>query len=612
MFTPDQLTLSRIKIVKQSITNRAPKFVHLAGHSIFMHRMSVLLERHFRPDEHAFLLLDANDHGPFAYPQNFLPVMPCMLGMPGVRRLLDGAQKIFVHSIWAEPFTDLLLATPGAPEKTRWIAWGADLYDYPATAKTRALVSRLHGVVAHTPEEWRLAREKFGADLMWVGWGPFYDSGEMEPAYGDLREPDTATRGRARVLVGHRAYEGLRHREIFRMLGTRFPNKLDVYSVLAYGDKDYAGKVISEGREIFGENFHPVTNFVPAQDYYEFLKGMDVGIFAQERSQGLGNITCLLYHGKKVFIRKGSPNSTFLSILGAETGYIEDLSDLDFEGFVGAANPMANHRAMKRLKNGDLARLEWQKLLYGTPLRKDGGDLAPVYADYSDDRLETIAKDDYWRQVRRTRDGLPFPDEQMEIIYGEIRKALQFVPDDVLLDLACGNGRLAQEFVPSVAGYQGVDLSPRLIRVARDNFSSCGSSFAEGDIEDWLENAANPEKYTKCLIYGAIAYFSVASIHHILLLLNRRFRNVGRVFIGPVPDKDRCGEFYRTNDHDTGDFTSSIGMWHRRDDFMRMASDCGWQAEILPLPEESWQAGYRFNVILTRNASTEACHEKDH
>lgn len=603
MFTKDQIDLSRIRIIKLALTKKTVKFVHLAGNSIFMHRMSILLKKNFNLEEHIFLLLDANDHGNYVYPSNFFPVTPDMLALPGITGIINRAQKIFIHSLWSDAFIDLLMTTSGAPEKTQWIAWGADLYDYPATPKRKALVARLQGIIVHTPEEWIIACEKFASNIMWTGWGPFYDSGEMKLEYDAFQEGVLKKdRSRINVLVGHRAYEGLDHENIFRLLARKFSGKLDVFSVLAYGNRNYTQRVIAVGKEVWGENFHPVTTFVSATEYYAFLKNMDIGIFAQERSQGLGNITSLLYLGKKVFIRKNSPNSSFLSMLGAECGFVEELDNLDLDRFRFNNRVIANHKAMKRLKNGDLAKMEWQKILYGTPLRYDNSELAPAYADYSDERLKKIGKENFWVQVRRTRNGEPFPDDQMEIIYNEIKRILQFNPDDVLLDLACGNGRLAQEFIPLIAGYHGVDLSSGLIQIARENFSSKTSTFTESDIESWLDREIAPDRYTKCLFYGGIAYFSIASIHHILLLLNRKFRNIGKVFVGPIPDRDKSGDFYMTNDYDLNDFTSSIGMWHRRDDFRIIAENCGWDAQILSLPETAWQNGYRFNTVLTRKS----------
>ena len=84
--------------------------------------------------------------------------------------------------------------------------------------------------------------------------------------------------------------------------------KLDyeVYSPLSYGDMLYANLVESEGIRLLGKKFHPIRSLMHANDYYNFLKSIDIGIFDSKRQAGAGNIFHLLGYGKSVYINKQS------------------------------------------------------------------------------------------------------------------------------------------------------------------------------------------------------------------------------------------------------------------------------------------------------------------
>ena len=600
MFTPEHYALSNIKLLKWPLAPRPVKFVHLAGRSIFMRRFGDLLEKHFNPAEHLFLLLDANDHGEIALSENMLPVEPGTLALPGVRLILENAQKIFIHSLWHPAFTRLLLNTPGALPKTDWIVWGGDLFDTAFDQQTVKMVQQLHGVIAHTPLEWKMVREKFDCALPWTGWGPFYDSGEMQEDFSTL--PLKTPQPPLNILVGHRAHPGLEHKKIFQKLEKNFHGSVNVICPLPYGNAAYRDDVIKAGKKIFGANFFPITTFLPPQEYYKLLQRIDVGIFAQERTMCLGSITSLLYLGKKVFIRKNTVNDQFLAMLGAELPDVDELDTLDVAQLALNPGREQNYHAVQRLRSGDIAQQEWQKILYDTPLPADRAVLPKGLADYVE-RPGELPKDAFWDQVRRTYRGREFEPEQLQLIYSTIRHELALGPGDVLLDLACGNGRLGSEFFGVVRAYHGVDLSPALIDIARENFAGGNATFEVADIEAWLETTPDPQKFTKCLFYGAAAYFTVQALHNILSLLNVRFSGLERVLVSPVPDIDRAAEFFNGKTPDLFDHFSAIGMWHHRRDFCKMAQDCGWQVEIRDLPPRSIQSSYRFSALLTRKSA---------
>ena len=78
--------------------------------------------------------------------------------------------------------------------------------------------------------------------------------------------------------------------------------------------------------------------------------------------------------------------------------------------------------------------------------------------DYNE-HAKSRAPDDFWGQIRRTVNGEPVSEEQINMITAAIRSTLQLNPEDKMLDLACGNGILSHLLFDSIAAYLGVDLS---------------------------------------------------------------------------------------------------------------------------------------------------------
>ena len=88
-----------------------------------------------------------------------------------------------------------------------------------------------------------------------------------------------------------------------------------------------------------------------------------------------------------------------------------------------------------------------------------------------DAHARSVAADAYWNQVRRTVDGEPVNEAQITLIVNAIAAGLSLRQDDIVLDLACGNGALSSYLFDKCAGLVGVDMSPYMIEVAQKNFA---------------------------------------------------------------------------------------------------------------------------------------------
>jgi cyclopropane fatty-acyl-phospholipid synthase-like methyltransferase len=215
--------------------------------------------------------------------------------------------------------------------------------------------------------------------------------------------------------------------------------------------------------------------------------------------------------------------------------------------------------------------------------------------------------EDLWAQVRRTVRGKPIPEQQIRMIVDTIVARLALRTSDTLLDLACGNGALAQLLFPFCGVYLGSDLSEYLISVAKRHFEAePHRRFIQFGAAEHVVSEPEPARFTKALCYGSFAYFSESDAAAVLRGLYERFVGIERVFIGNLPDRHRVAAFYvdrKPSEEELADPASQIGVWRTRDEFARLARAAGWQVEFSMMPSDFFGSPYRYDVLLTRGRS---------
>ncbi|NNJ93941.1 MAG: class I SAM-dependent methyltransferase [Halobacteria archaeon] len=227
-------------------------------------------------------------------------------------------------------------------------------------------------------------------------------------------------------------------------------------------------------------------------------------------------------------------------------------------------------------------------------------DKFPFYKEHP----KTCEPDDFWGQVKRTVNGQPVSQEQIDMIVDAVVSGLALDSDDTLLDLCCGNGALSTLLFSRCRGGLGVDFSEALISIANSYFESPPEqAYILQDVVMFCENPTTPDKFTKILCYGSFPFIEHDRSELLLRLLKDNFANAENVFIGNCPDKEQMSRFYGDQPVERGienDPASPIGIWRTEKEFVEMAERCGWQAEIHKMPEKYYAAHYRYDVILSR------------
>lgn len=215
---------------------------------------------------------------------------------------------------------------------------------------------------------------------------------------------------------------------------------------------------------------------------------------------------------------------------------------------------------------------------------------------------KTCAREDFWGQVKRTVNGRPVSQEQIDMIVDAVATGLELTPQDLLLDLCCGNGALSRQVFAHCAGGVGVDYSEHLIGVAKEYFERPPhETYVLEDVVEHVTHTPDTTLFTKALCYGSFQYLTQVQARTLLSMIRERFTGIARLFIGNLPDKELLGEFYRDREYYPGlenDNTSMIGIWRTREEFYKLAATCGWEAVFQTMPDAYYAAHYRYDAVL--------------
>lgn len=216
---------------------------------------------------------------------------------------------------------------------------------------------------------------------------------------------------------------------------------------------------------------------------------------------------------------------------------------------------------------------------------------------------KTCDPNDFWGQVKRTVNGIPVSQDQIDMIVDAVVTGLDLNQNDFLLDLCCGNGALSSLFFKHCSGGIGVDFSEYLITISNKYFADPPSqTFILQDAIAFCENPVSPHQFTKLVCYGSFSYIEQDRAEKLLCMLRKNFPNLQRIFIGNIPDKDFLPEFYGDRLYIPGienDPDSPIGIWRTRIEFTSLAKKCGWQPSFHKMPAKYYAAHYRYDVIMT-------------
>jgi len=248
------------------------------------------------------------------------------------------SEKIIVHSLFSKYLIGLFYLQPWLLKKIYWVMWGGDFY-FPKKQSwmKKKVIKRMGHFITYVKGDYTLAQKWYGAN------GKYHECfmypSNLYKEYA-IKQKEHST---INIQVGNSADPTNNHLEVFDKLAKYKDENINIYVPLSYGEKEYANDIILKGKEIFGDKFKPMTEFMPFDKYLEFLGEIDIAIFAHKRQQAMGNTITLLGLGKKVYMRSDiTPWELFKDIKVK----VFDVETIDLELF-SKAEKQSNQKKIK-------------------------------------------------------------------------------------------------------------------------------------------------------------------------------------------------------------------------------------------------------------------------
>lgn len=134
------------------------------------------------------------------------------------------------------------------------------------------------------------------------------------------------------IMIGNSASATNNHEYVMRILSRLRIGDYRVVVPLSYsGRKDYITSVVQAGKELLGNNFAPLLDFMPLEEYNKLQSGIRVALFGNWRQEAIGNIIVALYLGAKVFLSAVNPVYEWAQSHGLIVFELEKLSQTDID-----------------------------------------------------------------------------------------------------------------------------------------------------------------------------------------------------------------------------------------------------------------------------------------
>lgn len=166
-----------------------------------------------------------------------------------------------------------------------------------------------------------------------------------------------------RIQVGNSATIENKHEYVLKSLATYLDRKIEILCPLSYGDMSYAQKIIELGRELFGDRFIPITQWLDMEKYYSLIATCDAAIFYSNRQQAMGNIEAMLSMGKKVFLARETSMYTNYCNHGFTIFDADSIGKDSFDEFIRFDNAYNNIEIGKTYTNPMKALGVWDRIL---------------------------------------------------------------------------------------------------------------------------------------------------------------------------------------------------------------------------------------------------------
>jgi hypothetical protein len=165
------------------------------------------------------------------------------------------------------------------------------------------------------------------------------------------------------IQIGNSADPSNNHKDILNTIFKFKNDNIKVFCILSYGNKKYAREVIEYGKFLLGKKFIPITTFMSYDEYWKYLKNIDILIFNHKRQQGLGNLYMLTYLEKKIYLRDDISSWEYLvNDLKLKLFPYGDIKEQQFSEFIRNNSAGNKAKLMKTIFSNDYVVNLWKNI----------------------------------------------------------------------------------------------------------------------------------------------------------------------------------------------------------------------------------------------------------
>lgn len=273
-----------------------------------------------------------------------------------MRNILKNCHVLIIHYLTDHCINLLSSCTVPKNVIVVWSGWGADYYsrmsnfsEWAYCERTRAILNQIKLLqpppsrlksIKRKLKNWRMKRRErkafarvdfFSAPIpedyeLIKSEFPWFKANYIQLNYGNIEEkhqigPSGITG--ENILVGNSADPSNNHLELFDFLKGIDIKGRKIIVPLSYGNPLYRDQIISEGRALFGEYFHPLIDFINLIEYTNIIANCGIVLMNHRRQQAMGNISIMLYKGAKIFLNGKGVTFEFFTKHGAHVFDVE-------------------------------------------------------------------------------------------------------------------------------------------------------------------------------------------------------------------------------------------------------------------------------------------------
>lgn len=296
------------------------KYLHIMHNTVFISSYIRLINENFNLKEHKFLVINgveeeeifvlkAKNIVRYRDKKNSFKILKIIkIFIFLYKNCKNNVETIYFHSLFDKRIMLFLFIFRSFLKKSNWIIWGGDLYCYEKRRKGLKyfLWYKIEDYVKRNftyintlvPQDYKIAKKYYKVK------GRYKEAVYPEDLNSKIpKQLPLSIKDSTYIQVGNSADPTNNHFEILDTL-KKFKNEnIKIFCILSYGDKEHGKKVNEYGIKNFGDKFIGIFDFMPIDEYWNYLKDIDILIFNHRRQQGLGNISMIGYLEKKIYMR---------------------------------------------------------------------------------------------------------------------------------------------------------------------------------------------------------------------------------------------------------------------------------------------------------------------